>query len=99
MDALEQALRHQVARYLSRQSSVRDLYEWLAPVAWNVEARATGKVAVLVREVELYLAEFQHGDWTDDELQGRLRGALHGIAAGPERCRPAGPGQRRAATD
>lgn len=87
MDTLEQGVRQQVARYLNQESALRDLYEWLGPVAWNIEARASAEVSRLVREVELYLEEFQHGDWTEDELRGHLRGVLRVIATEPGRYR------------
>jgi len=72
MHSLELEIREQVAAYLRGRISLEDLYGWLQPRAWDVERTAGAETARLAHGVDLLLAEFQHGDWTEAEAKDHL---------------------------
>lgn len=79
MGDLEPGLRRAVGRYLAGQADAAETYRWVADRSWEVERREPAPIAMLLRDVELYLSEFQHGDWSEDELKSRLRGLFSAI--------------------
>jgi hypothetical protein len=80
MGDLEPALRHTVSKYLAGHADAAEVYRWVADRSWEVERREPAPTARLLRDAELYLSEFQHGDWSEDELKSRLRGMFSAIA-------------------
>jgi len=72
MENLGLEMRKQVARYLAGEISIAEFQTHLAPLTWNVERRADPEVAAIAHELDLRLAEFSHGDWTEPELQAHL---------------------------
>jgi hypothetical protein len=66
-------IRSRLADYLGGKARLQDFRQWLVPQAWNVEKRADSATASLVREIDLLLAEFDHGDWVEAELIEKLR--------------------------
>ena len=75
MSDLEQGVRQQVLEYLGGRSDVAGLYEWITNKGWEVERRDPQGAAML-REIQLYLEELRHGDWSEDELKSHLRGVV-----------------------
>ena len=73
MDGLDLEARKMIADYLATKISLPDLRRWVLEQAWNVERRSDHETASVVREVELLVSEFEHGDWTQNELADRLR--------------------------
>lgn len=69
---LDVELREQLVKYLSDVISLRALYEWFTPAAWNVDQRADQSTAGIFHEVELLLSEYSRGDWDEGELRERL---------------------------
>jgi hypothetical protein len=65
-------IRGRLADYLGGKATRQDFQQWLMPQAWNVEKRVDSATANLVRELELLLAEADHGDWTEAELLEKL---------------------------
>ncbi len=63
-------------RYLTGQISVSDLQVRLAGLAWDVLIDDNSPGANVLYELELGLAEFSNGDWTEDELKGLFRPLL-----------------------
>ena len=74
MGDVELELRLLVGRYLSGSLEARNLYDWVVRVSWEVHDNVSGME--LLRDVELFLEEFQHGDWSEEELKSHLRGVL-----------------------
>lgn len=72
MENLGFEIRKQVARYLAGGLAIADFHAAVVPLIWNIERRADPEAVSLGREVELLLAETEHGDWTEDELRERL---------------------------
>lgn len=73
MQPLDLEIRSQLAKYLAGQSSLSAFQEWFVPRAWNIEKRADPAAVELVHEIDLRLAEFSNGDWTEEELRSKLR--------------------------
>lgn len=69
---LDLEIRSRLADYLGGKVGLQDFRQWLLPQAWNIERRADSATASLVREIELLLAETDHGDWTEAELIEKL---------------------------
>ena len=67
-------IRRELSRYLTGQTSLRQFTKWLAPVTFTTlekpERRAESD---LIAEIELRLAEYSNGDWTEEALRGLLR--------------------------
>jgi len=59
-----------IDRYLAGQISVSDLQVRLAAIAWDVLLDDDTPGANVLYELELGLADFSNGDWTEDELKG-----------------------------
>lgn len=86
MPFLDLAIREQLARYLAGEISLPEFQEWFVPRAWNIEKQGSPAAGDLAHEVELRLAEFSNGDWTEDELKSKLRPlvthyTVHGVTA------------------
>lgn len=74
MGDVELELRPLIGRYLSGDIEARNLYDWVVRVSWECREDVPG--LDLLRDVELFLEEFQHGDWSEEELKSHLRGIL-----------------------
>ncbi len=68
----DKELRAWLTRYVSGRVSLRDFQEWLAPRAWILDADEAPEQARLADRIELLLAEWSNGHWTEDELKERL---------------------------
>ena len=66
-------IRKRLASYVGGEISLRDFQEWFVPVAWGTDARGNSAATSLVSRIELLLAEFSNGDWTEQELKHKLR--------------------------
>ena len=69
-DSLAQQVRIWIARYLAGESTLPQFEESFTSATWNVDADEQAQA--LVGEVQLRLAEFTNGDWTEDELRDHL---------------------------
>ncbi len=63
-------------RYLTDRISISDLQVRLVGIAWDVLLDDNSPGAKILYELELGLAEFSNGDWTEDELKGLFRPLL-----------------------
>jgi len=70
--SIEQELDELVARYVSGDVLLREFQERFVPRAWSIDAAGSEGTARLANEVELLLAEFSNGHWTEDELKAEL---------------------------
>ena len=70
--SLDQDIRGWVAQYVSGVISLRKFQEWFAPRAWNIDSTGDAAAAQLASRIELLLAEFSNGDWTEEELRQKL---------------------------
>jgi len=66
-------IRDRLAQYLDGEISLGQFEEWFVPVAWGVPRTANECTLALVGEIELRLAEFSSGHWTEPELRTKLQ--------------------------
>jgi len=76
LSTLSLEIQQALERYLTGHISVDDLQAHLATMVWEVEEHDSPDVVDLFHDVELSLAEFTSGDWTEEELKGLLRQSL-----------------------
>lgn len=69
---LEHSIRAAVMEYIVGRIQLRDFQEWFASRTWDVKAEPQD-VEQLVNEIDLLLAEFSNGDWTEAELRSKLQ--------------------------
>jgi len=70
---LDSEIREQLACYLAGQTSLRGFHEWLAPRAWVADESENPEATELADEIELRLAEFTSGHWSEAELKELLQ--------------------------
>ncbi len=66
-------IRKQLGHYLNSGISLEDFEDWFVAHSWNYNEAANLILLELVSEIELLLAEFSSGHWTEDDLKERLR--------------------------
>ena len=71
----EMELRQELARCLHRECSIKDFEEWFVPRSWDFNA-ASDSLRDLVAQIELALAEFANGDWSELELRRHFNATL-----------------------
>lgn len=69
MPVLGLEIREQLIRYIAGDISLSVFREWFSQEAWNIDQRADIHTARMVHEIDLVLAEFDHGDWTEEEVK------------------------------
>jgi len=72
MSVLNLEIREKLTHYISGNISLSAFRKWFSPRAWNIDQRADILTARIVHEIDLVLAEFDHGDWTEEELKRLL---------------------------
>lgn len=70
--SFEHELHAHVVAYVSGRRPLREFQEWFAPAAWALDERESPDDAHLAGAVELLLAEWSNGHWTEDELKEKL---------------------------
>ncbi len=65
-------IRASLVRYLSDEISLAEFEDWFVPVAWGIERTGNRGAIELAGEIELRLAEFSNGHWSEPELRGKL---------------------------
>jgi hypothetical protein len=58
--------------YLNGDLTLADFEDWFVPVAWNIERTGNQRAVELAGEIELRLAEFSSGHWSEPDLRGML---------------------------
>ncbi|MBM4285635.1 MAG: hypothetical protein FJ128_10370 [Deltaproteobacteria bacterium] len=70
--ALDIDIREQLARYLVGEISFQEFEDWFVPASWNVVQGKNVAAINIVYEIELWLAEFSDGFWSEAELKEKL---------------------------
>lgn len=65
-------VRAHIAAYLAGECSLDEFCAWLVPATWSVDPAADQELQNIVGEVELRMAEFDHGDWSEEELRAHF---------------------------
>ena len=71
--SLDFNIRERLASYLAKEISLRAFEDWFVPETWDVDQLGDLALINLVYGIKLRLAEFSHGDWTENELRSLLR--------------------------
>lgn len=69
MTALDLEISYHVARYITGGDSLAEFRRWLLPVVWDIAEPGNDEVSQLASRIELRLAEFMNGHWTEDDLR------------------------------
>ena len=72
---MHRVIRAWLARYVGGTITLQDFLEWFEPNTWDLDLE-DAELRKLYGEIELDLAEYTNGDWTEDELRALLRQAL-----------------------
>ena len=70
--SVEVEIHERVAEYGAGKLSLREFQEWFVPRAWSMDAMNDAPAARLANAIELLLAEFSNGDWSEEELREKL---------------------------
>ncbi len=73
---LDLEIRDRLASYLVGEISLKDFEDWFVPVSWNIIHSGNLSAINLVYEVELWLAEFSDGYWSETELKEHCKPLL-----------------------
>jgi len=65
----ELELRQELARYLKGQCKLKDFEDWFVPRSWDFNRNTNPSLQKLVSQIELSIAEFSNGDWSEVELR------------------------------
>lgn len=66
------ALRQLITRYVAHQQGLADLRRQTGPIVWSIEEAHDPAAEELAYDLELLLAEFDHGDLTPNDLRREL---------------------------
>jgi hypothetical protein len=70
---LDLEVREQLAKCLTGKTSLDDFRTWLAPITMVVEQSGNVNAVQVVHDIELAMAEFTSGHWTEAQLHDLLR--------------------------
>lgn len=65
-------LRGWVVAYVSGRASLREFQEWFVPRSWMLDWAEDPDQARVAARIELLLAEWSNGHWSEDDLKDRL---------------------------
>jgi hypothetical protein len=69
-------IREHLARYVRGALSLRELAAWIAPISLEAD-KLSATARDLVYEVQLRLAEYSNGDWTEGHLRRWFKDLAH----------------------
>lgn len=70
--SLDLEIRKRLSLYLAGEISLQNFEEWFVPASWNVHQSGNQAAINLVYDIELWLAEFSDGIWSEQELKQYL---------------------------
>jgi hypothetical protein len=71
-DGEDRGLRVLLMHYIRSGTPLEQFATWFRPQAGNIDARVDADTAGLYHDVDLLLAEYEHGDWTEEELKQQI---------------------------
>lgn len=71
--SLDIEIRRHLASYLVGEISLQDFEDWFVPSSWDIIHSRNQSAITLVYEIELWLAEFSDGFWSEEELKNHLK--------------------------
>lgn len=73
---MDEEIKAMLARYLRDEISLREFSRWFVPTTWSVDQTDNIGARVFAAEIDLRLAEYSHGHWSEHELRRHLRSLL-----------------------
>ena len=70
---MNDSLWEKLSAYIRAEISFQQFNEWFSLFSWNVHRISEPAFRNLIGEVQLRLAEFSNGHWTEEELREFLR--------------------------
>ena len=62
-------LKNKLSEYIAGEISLSEFEDWFVPTYWNVHQRNHKELINMVYDMELRLAEYSSGCWTEEELK------------------------------
>jgi hypothetical protein len=81
MESLDIKIREWLARYLANEISIQEFQDRFVPTTWEVEKSNDVPAIDLAHEIDLRMAEFSNGHWTEAELRDKLRPLVESYTA------------------
>ena len=75
MPLIDTQIRRRLSEYIAGDMTLKKFAAWFAPVVWGIDSAPAGSQD-LAYELELRLAEYSNGDWTEAELRRLFRSVL-----------------------
>ena len=75
MPLIDTQIRRRLSEYIAGDMTLKKFAAWFAPVVWGIGSAPAGSQD-LAYELELRLAEYSNGDWTEAELRRLFRSVL-----------------------
>jgi hypothetical protein len=69
-------LKNRVSDYIAGEISLEEFEDWFVPTYWNVLTGKEEELSQMVYDIELRLAEYSRGNWTEHELKEHLNSLL-----------------------
>ena len=73
MTTAEREVRRRATDYVEGRATLADFALWLAALAWELDNTGDADLRDLVNSLELRIAEFTSGDWSEAELGSLIR--------------------------
>lgn len=70
--SFERDLCDAVGAYLAGERSLQEFQEWFVPRAWDMDVADVSTAAEVASGLELLLAEFSSGHWSEEELKVKM---------------------------
>ncbi|MHB1756473.1 MAG: hypothetical protein ACYCT9_03060 [Leptospirillum sp.] len=77
-DNISNLIRVKLADYIQGNISLRAFEDWIVPNSWNM-SHLPSDAQDLSSDIELLLAEFSNGDWTEDEIKNLMEPLLRSV--------------------
>jgi hypothetical protein len=83
--SLDLDIREHLARYIAGDDSIDAFRDWFVPATWEVERGGDALAAQLAMEIELWLAEMEHGHRSEDDVKRHFAELMTRTQAKPAR--------------
>src|ERR1700746_3354725 len=69
--SLRDEIKDRLSRYLAGQDELSAFHEWFIPATWDIDSQSE-PVKRVAHRLQLLLAEFSNGDWSEEELRTKF---------------------------
>jgi hypothetical protein len=83
--SLDLDIREHLARYLAGDDPIDAFRGWFGPATWEVERGGNALATQLAMEIELWLAEMDHGHRSEDDVKHHFAQLITRESAKPAR--------------